>query len=78
MTQIKESFTFDEIVYKGREIVWLDGLENMDLLPDTQYILTSWNSNSYFKLEADVIKISHHYGEPLEAGKEYLIIKPSY
>lgn len=54
--------------------------EHYGLNPDTQYILTCFDSNIYITTDSEGtgFKVDRTLGEPLKIFQEYLIIKPTY
>lgn len=54
--------------------------EHYGLRPETQYILTCFDSNIYIitNSEGTGFKVDRTLGEPLKIFQEYLIIEPKY
>lgn len=76
--RVKKTFQLGEITTLS-DVTHIVGLSDGLLEEGEQYILTSWNSNTYFNYQGfNNIKVTDHYGADLEEGKEYIIIYPRY
>jgi hypothetical protein len=50
-----------------------------DLNPSEYYVISSWDTNSYIRVGPDgSFTVFDHYGEELEVGKEYILIRPAF